>query len=412
MKLDAKATIVLGFTVGIFGGIACSQDRPIEAGQPCPCADGFICCEADRTCQTTCDTADDDDRRSLSAEITTLANGSSPLCIAADPTAVFWMNADGSIAAGSTISKQEVRSRTNPPVTKVEHCTIRRSGGGLYVAAAEGDAVYWFSVSSDGATPVVGASYRKIAAINNPVSLAEDGSYLYVLNGTTGEVRRFQKVVSELADAGSDASADASQGDALDAGTSHDDDVLLGASGGGEAYSLVLDGDTLYWFDRLELRRMPKTGGPITTIATLDKSSGHARGLLAADGSLYWIEGERLMTLPIAGGVAHALPFTPIAPASRGSSGARKTSSAGSDTNAAVYAVTSTDRGLLLAHASTVGLLGYQGGAESLVFTYQDSTYNGGTPSLLFDTSRFIWISADKDSIQFRPLLETDLKLP
>jgi hypothetical protein len=91
--------------------------------------------------------------------------------------------------------------------------------------------------------------------------------------------------------------------------------------------------------------------------------------------------------------VAHPLPFTPLS-----------ATTSDSDSSAYVYAFTVSDRGLILSHNRTVGLVGFQGGTEVSIFT---SSYTAR--SLILDTSRFIWIS--NDSIYYRPLLETDPKL-
>jgi hypothetical protein len=389
--------------VALVGGavaldVACT-DIPLGE-RPCPCVAGYICC--DDVCEvgscgsnkkaTTASGDDDDDSTSATGnEISLLTDSkASPSCIAADATTVFWMNEDGIVAAGSTISGKNVTSRNNPPVTRAGTCSLLRAGDGLYVAAANANAILWLSVSSDGATPVVGERAVNFATFNDPVSLAQDNTYLYALDGATGEVRRLTKLEPSgevPQDGGGGTVSDAG---IPDGGTVASAGTLLG-TGSAEAHSLIVDDDMLYWLDRAGLRRIPKAGGPIATLASIP---GGPSELHAGPDALYWTANGAIMTVPIAGGVAHPLPYTPLS-----------ASSTDSHTNRYVYSFTVSDRGLVLSHDTKVGLVGFQGGTEVSIFT---SNYTAR--SLILDTSRFIWIASD--SIYYRPLLETDPKLP
>jgi hypothetical protein len=387
--------------VALVGGavaldVACT-DIPLTE-RPCPCLDGYICCDA--VCElgscssskkkTTSASDDDDSTSETGSQVKMLTTGNaSPECIAADPTTVFWMNDDGIVAAGSTVSGKNVTSRINPPVKNVGACSLLRAGEGLYVAAANANAIQWLSVSTDGATPVVGERAVDFATFNHPVSLAQDNTYLYALDGATGEVRRLTKLGPAGEGPEDGGGGTVSDAGIPDGGTVASAGTLLG-TGGTDAHSLIVVGDMLYWLDRVALRRVPKAGGPVSTLASIP---GGPSELHAGPDALYWVANGEIVTLPLAGGVAHPLPYTPLT-----------SSTSAAATKQYVYSFAVSDRGLFLGHDRRVGLVGFQGGTEISVFT-SDVVARG----LIIDTSRFIWIS--EQAIYYRPLLESDPQL-
>ncbi len=407
MNLSLKTLVLSGLTVGALA-IACNEDSLIYEGQPCPCADGYECCDGE--CMVSCDGDRTSSSPSGDPAIVALAADMTPVCMSLDPSNVFWMTEDGRVAGASTVTMNTATSRPRLPIgSDMKGCTILRSGDGLYVTSTSSSAIHWLSVSFDGAMPVIGERLETFATMNRPTGLVEDDASVYALDGDNGEVRRFAKRAAQAElDAGTDAEAgsvpDASTPTA-DAGALVSSGTLLG-TGSGDAYALMLDGDSLFWFDRTGLRRMPKAGGAIATVAP-PPESGKARELQAGGGSLYWLEGKALMTVPIAGGVAHAMVYTPV----------DLSTDTGDDEEVRYRQVDSfaaSDHGLILAHTRTVGLVDYQGGEEVRLFSYGRhgaSSSEVGMYALTLDTFRYLWITGNRTSIELRPVLETDPKL-
>lgn len=381
MNRKTKTIVACVFALAGLGIEACSGDLSLT-GQHCPCIIGWQCCDnganggecipADFVCEDAgkkkSSSSSDDDDETVDARVVS-RHGESPLCIAADPTSVFWMNEDGVVWAESTVAPYVVASLT--AVRPAGGCSMLRSGDSLVIASRDTASVIALSVAYEGAKPTLGQSQTPLASVLAPTSIVQDDAAFYVLSSTSGEVRRLPK---SDGDAGADAGAP----------------VVLG-TGAANAYGLILNVDSFYWFDDGGLRQMPKAGGKVQTLATITLVGAVARGLCASNGSLFWFyDNDGIWTVPITGGVQHALPGGNL-----------------------VSGLAVRPDALVALQDEDATLIPFEGGSSLTLFHYRsNATSLIAHGDLLFDTERYIWVEGDRSTISYRPVIENDPKLP
>lgn len=379
-----KGTLVPLLLGALASVIACSTEADLY-GLSCPCAGGFVCCEEDNVCVTDIESqctsastkkasssggASNGGASMADANQVALARNESPRCMTQDDRFLYWMNADGLLSAVSKDGGAVIRSLFAPPAQPTPSCGLVVEGGAIYATMYGLGSVAKLSLSTSPEVKI-GEQSVMFGALLTPSSIAIDESYIYVTELDSGSIRRIAK----------DASTE-------DAGAPSANDGVLGRAGN-KPHDIVADGDSLYWLDEGGLRKMPKAGGHIVTLAD---TRGPSRGLTLVDHQLVWSDEKDIWLMPLPSGAPRKLIL--LSDASPSSVESSRIVMAGS-----LGVVTTDGHDVFFAWDAFVFRTSIAGGAAAKVFRYYGAAEGEANDALVArdlraDATRLYWFDA------------------
>ncbi len=240
---------------------------------------------------------------------------SGPFQIVTDATTAYWLNGNLGFAGYTTSITKAAKAGFGTRTTVVDLGSEEPRGMVL-----SGSTLYWATAARVGAVNVDGSGFRVIASGLNVTaeSIAQDATYVYYVNA--GEIERVPKAGGDrfaypqlfhdaqelVVDGGDlyvidDVAGQFASGSVSRVSTSTGERVFL-TTGQARPRFLAVSGDYVFWGNRgvisdcceyqnytdVDIRRMPKVGGSVTTIRNLTTT---LNGLSVTSEHVYWSEG-------------------------------------------------------------------------------------------------------------------------